>query len=242
MDSWVFSEVSVTVRCWKYVIGVLTLSTLLILAALAIPFSVRSKIQGVDPFQMTLFIWLVVGVILLMAKSRYVSVWPWHDFVHGRVVCSSVTDLNDVTGIDSQLILTKLLSNERKTTLKTRGPYNGMFSRKGSEGFSIDVPIALRTMLDSGFVTLQVLSEKGEHVVVLDARKEAGLDYASTSTSTSTYLSCLDPPKLDDESDEPEVKGGFKDGKGKDRVVLLGKNDTRWQRLLGLYISDSVFG
>ena len=73
-----------------------------------------------------------------------------NNFIHGCVVCCSVTDLVDVTGVDAQLILTRLLNNERKTTLVTRGPYNGMFSQKtgsqGSLGFSIDVPVETSTI------------------------------------------------------------------------------------------------
>lgn len=47
-----------------------------------------------------------------------------------------------------------------------------------SEGFAIDEPVQLSTMLASGFVILKVASHHGEHLICLDARKRSGVDYA----------------------------------------------------------------
>jgi hypothetical protein len=199
MKKWIFSSTSVTVKCLPFVVSTLTGCAVLIIGALVLPFMVKNRLPGVDPFQITTFTWLVVGVILVAAKSRYVSEWPWHDFVRGRVVCHSVDDVADVTGVDRQLILLKLLNNEHHTTLQSRGPYNGMFSRRAEDappgvfvfGFSIDVPVHLSTMLASGFIVLKVLSTEGEHLICLDARKKTAPDYANSRSHPTNYLSCM---------------------------------------------------
>jgi hypothetical protein len=143
MNEWIISELTVTLKCYRYVYTILSFCILLVCGATAVPFSVQNRLKGVDPFNITTFAWLVAGFILVIAKSRYVCEWPWHDFLRGRVVCKSIKEMADVTGIDDQIILTSLLHNERDTTLITKGPYNSMFERRaesGNEGFSIDIP------------------------------------------------------------------------------------------------------
>ncbi|KAK0109762.1 hypothetical protein ONS95_002438 [Cadophora gregata] len=175
MKAWIIAETTVTLKCYRYVYTILALCGSLVCGAMAVPFSLRDRLAGVDPFNITTFAWLLAGFILVIAKSRYVCEWPWHDFFRGQVVCESIKEIAEVTGIDDQMILTNLLHNERNTTLITKGPYNGMFDRRaesGSEGFSIDVPIQLSTMIASGFVILKVLSVKGERLICLDVRKD----------------------------------------------------------------------
>jgi hypothetical protein len=246
MASWVFDETSVTVKCRTYVKLVLSLCAIIVLGGLAVPFSLQGETQkvfGFDPFQITTFVWLLVGVVLILAKSRYVSEWPWHDFMHGRVVCHSISDLADVTGVDAQMVLTKLLHNERKSILVTRGPFNGMFLRKAeqqSDGFSIDVAVRLSTMLASGFIILKVLSHSGEHLICLDARKGSRIDYASKTDSEVNYLSCIDLEDLEHENkDTDPIKTKFK---GPSKVLYLTRNELKWHKLLGLYLWDSHFG
>ncbi|KAJ4375369.1 hypothetical protein N0V83_002455 [Neocucurbitaria cava] len=200
-----------------------------------------NKLPGVDPFQITTFTWLVAGVVLVSAKGRYVKEWPWHDFVHGRVVCESITDLADVTGVDKQMILMKLLHNERAITLVTRGPYNGMFDRKSevpSEGFAIDEPVQLSTMLASGFIILKVISYHGEHLICLDARKRSFLDFANSEASMSmNYLSCLEMS-----SGEAEESMSRKPSKASKTVLYLSRNNIGWHQMAGLFVGDAVFG
>ncbi|KIW11026.1 hypothetical protein PV08_10325 [Exophiala spinifera] len=243
MQSWVFAETSVTVRCTGYIMAIMGLCAVVLGGGLAIPFVVRNEIVGVDPFQITTFTWLIVGVILIVAKTRYVTEWPWHDFLHGRVVCKSVSDLAEVTGVDAQLILTKLLYDERNTTVVTRGPYNGMFSRRpegpGSDGFSIDVPAQLSTMLVSGFIILKVLSSTGEHLITLDVRKGTELDYAAHDGVDLKYLACLDLGKRDFEDEEEDQ---IPKPKAERRVLYLVQNKVHYTKVLGLYICDALFG
>ncbi len=164
MDTWVFSETSVTVQCREYIAIIIIICSAILFGGIAIPFAVRKRITGVDPFQITNFTWLIIGSILILAKGRYVNEWPWHDFIHGCVVCRKVSDLAGVTGVRAQTVLAKLLHNERQTTLITRGPYNGMFLRKADHsalGFSIDVPVHSRTMFLSGFTIFKIRGDLG---------------------------------------------------------------------------------
>ena len=240
MREWIFTTSSVTVKCRGYVVAVMVVCSIILGGGIAVPFCVQERIKGVDPFQLTTFAWLLVGVILIIAKSRYVTEWPWHDFLHGRVVCQSVSDLADVTGVDAQMILNKLLYNERDTFMVTKGPYNGMFLRRveapETEGFSIDVPSHLSTLLASGFIILKVLSLRGEHLIILDVRKGTTVDYAVHEGMNTEYLSCLDLGKRDLEDDEEN------DALGTPRVLYLLRGKVTYTKVLGLYICNSSFG
>ena len=96
--------------------------------------------------------------------------------------------------------------------------------------------------IGSGFIILQVLSDKGEYIVTLDVRKKSAMDYASNSTISSSYLSCLDPPKQEEEEEANSAGRTFSGRRGKERVLLLDRNYVRWHKLLGLYMADFLFG
>ena len=243
MSEWIIAETTVTLKCYRYVYTILFLCAVLICGAMAVPFSVQNRLKGVDPFNITTFAWLMAGFILVIAKSRYVCEWPWHDFLRGRVVCKSIKEMADVTGIDGQMILTNLLHNERNTALTTKGPYNGMFDRRaefGSAGFSIDVPIQLSTMLASGFVLLKVLSVKGERLICLDVRKgsEWGIG-AAMKHHHGEHLACTD---LEDEEDKKEVQEKPDGVTGGKKILRLTRSEFLWTRVLGVYVRDSLFG
>ncbi len=116
MDKWVVSEHSITINCRGYVSVVIGVCLLIVCGGMAVPFAVGTRIRGVDPFQITTFAWLTAGFIAVLAKSRYVSEWPWHDFLRGHVVCRSVGDVCDVTGIDSQTVLSTFFTKRGKTS------------------------------------------------------------------------------------------------------------------------------
>jgi hypothetical protein len=244
MDAWIIAETSVTLKCHRYVYTILSLCILMVCGAMAVPFSLGARLPGVDPFDITTFAWVLAGFILVIAKSRYVCEWPWHDFLRGRVVCGSINNIAEVTGIDPQMILTNLLHNERNTTLITKGPYNGMFDRRaesGNDGFSIDIPIHLSTMLASGFVILKVLSVKGERLICLDVRK--GSDWgigAAMRFRHVEYLTCTD---LETEGKEIKLEPADRlQTVTKDKVLKLRRIEFSWTRVLGVYIRDSSFG
>ena len=243
MNEWIISELTVTLKCHRYVYTILCFCAVLICGATAVPFSVQNRLKGVDPFNITTFAWLLAGFILVIAKSRYVCEWPWHDFLRGRVVCKSIKEMADVTGIDDQMILTSLLHNERDTTLITKGPYNGMFDRRaesGNEGFSIDIPVHLSTMLASGFIVLKVLSVKGERLICLDVRK--GSEWGSSAAmrhQNSEFLTCTD---LDDDSDVNEEVRENPNGTARKKIMRLSRIHFTWTKVLGVYVKDSLFG
>lgn len=207
------------------------------MGAFVAPFMIKDRLPGIDPFQVTMFIWLLVGVVIVAAKSRYVNEWPWHDFLRGRVVCHSVTDLADVTGVDTQLILLKLLHDEYDTVLMTQGPYNGMFTHRTEEtdgkftgGFSIDEPVHRKTLLASGFIVLKALGISGDHLVILDSRKKAFPASINTRSKGEPRLSCIDIPT------EKRSGGRLHD------VFYVKKDVVEWYKIVGLYDADCVFG
>jgi len=204
----VMSEDSIAVDCRQYVWTILFIASILVSGGMAIPFGVKNKIQGVDPFQMTTFIWIVTGFFIIVCKSWKVTEWPWHDFLSHRVVCRSVSDLSYVTGLDSQVILSFLLQEERRNILVTRGPYNGMFSKteESEGGFAIDEPPSLSTMLHSGFVVLKVANEKGEHLICMDVRKGAGAANCLKGM-TEKFLARKDIGKGESQAEVDEVVG-----------------------------------
>ncbi|KAM3064784.1 hypothetical protein ACMFMG_008735 [Clarireedia jacksonii] len=178
MSGWIFEEKGVRVKCGWYVWTVATVAITLVLGGISIGITVRDRLEGVDPFGITTFCWVLAAFVILMAKSIRVENWPWRDFLHRQVLCRTVSELHSVTGINDQLILAKLLYDEPKTILQTRGPYNCVFTRKADsgDGFSIDRPLSMRTMLLSGLIMIQVQAAyHGEFLVCLDIR--TGKDY-----------------------------------------------------------------
>ena len=251
MDTWVISEDSITIRCRGYVAWVIITALVIVCGCMAVPFAVGTKIRGVDPFQITTFGWIIAGFVTVLAKSRYVSEWPWHHFLRGQVICRSIKDVNEVTGIDPQMILMNLLHGERDNILRTRGPFNGMFGRKaeGPDGFSIDVAVKLSTMLASGFIVLKVINEKGEHLICEDVRK-GSRGVSVNRNEEDTFLACKDVGKDaaedaseadEEDNDNSAVKPSHaKDGEKVLKLRVI--EEFRWVKVLGLYIRDSKFG
>jgi hypothetical protein len=243
---WVVSEDSIRISCRLYVSIACLLAGMVLCGSLAIPFTVRNRIAGVDPFNITLFSWLISGLILVVAKGRYVNEWPWHQFIHGHVVCRSIEELCEVSHVDAQTVLSYLLLHESKSILRTRGPYNGLFRRKaspGEAGFSINRPIHISTIMASGFVPLKILNIDGEHIIFLDVRK--GRDSVSPM-NISNRIACMD---LYQYEKSKEFEGEATDSrrlrhetfKGIDRDVRkIEIVNLRVDRVLGIYIGDNL--
>jgi hypothetical protein len=89
------------------------------------------------------------------------------------VICRSVGELSEASGIDPQIILLYLLHNEYKNTLAVRGPYSGMFKRASEthSGFVIDEAPQLSTILASEFVIFRVRNGEGEYFTCVDVRE-----------------------------------------------------------------------
>jgi hypothetical protein len=84
-----------------------------------------------------------------------------------------------------------------------------VFGRKenGTNGFSIDVPVQLSTMLASGFIVLKVVSVKGEHLICKDIRKGAP-PHVVRIDERGKFLAYMDVGKdaLEEDSDEADCK------------------------------------
>ncbi|KAK4149526.1 hypothetical protein C8A00DRAFT_37878 [Chaetomidium leptoderma] len=143
MKTWVLEEKGVMVQCKVYVLSVMAACALLIAGGIAVGITVGERINGVDPFNITTYCWVLV------AKSVRVHEWPWNDFLRGRVLCRSVSELSSVTGMHAQLSIAYLLECEETSFLETRGPFHVAFRRKGDDGFSIDEPLTMWTLLCS---------------------------------------------------------------------------------------------
>jgi len=174
MDSWVYTEDAVVVRCGLYVWLVMLGASVLVAGGLAIGLTLQDRLKGVDPFNITVYAWVLAAFMVLISKAVLVEDWSWSDFLHRRVKCRSVAELRAVTGINDQLITAKLLHDEQDSVLTTRGPFNIVFLRKstdGSRGFAIDVPIQNKTLLLSGLIMIKVETPLGHSLVCLDVRR-----------------------------------------------------------------------
>ncbi|KAI0413324.1 hypothetical protein F5X98DRAFT_390954 [Xylaria grammica] len=174
MSAWVYVETAVIVQCRFYVFTIMTLAGVLVGGGLAIGLTLETRLEGVDPFNITVYAWALAAFLALVSKSIKVRDWAWADFLRGRVLCRSVSELSSITGYSDQLILAKLLHDEKESILVTRGPYNSVFERRAErngDGFSIDLPVKTRTLLLSGLTMLKVQTPLGYGLVCLDARR-----------------------------------------------------------------------
>ncbi|KAK0726645.1 hypothetical protein B0T21DRAFT_293493 [Apiosordaria backusii] len=231
MKKWVLEEKGVMVRCRFYVSVVIALCALLVIGGIVIGITVGNRIAGVDPFNVTTYCWVFAAFIVVVCKSVRVHDWPWNDFLYGRVLCKSVSELSSVTGIQDQLIIAYLLEQEPTSWLCTRGPFNVVFRRQKEDGFSIDRPINMWTMLLSGLIGIEVESISGRGLVYLDLRRgtshyEVSSWRSASSDDVEDLLSC---ERLNDQRVEygrPHVK--------------LARNNMEWFRTIGLYGKDNA--
>lgn len=122
IEAWQISDSSVTVRRPWYVAGILILC-----AGVALAFSVPMGLLAGDPLQNFYCTTAVIGMILFVAKSAWMSDWRWHDFLRGRVVCRSVSEVAAVARVDAQVVLLRLLDHARVSRFDTQGPFNVVF-------------------------------------------------------------------------------------------------------------------
>jgi len=217
----------IIVRCRRFVATALTLCAILIIGGVLVGLLLGERLPGVDPFNITTFAWVLAGFGMLVAKSIYVTEWPWKDFLQGRVPCRSVSELQMVTGIDAQDILGYLLSREAYTILITKGPFNRLFARRGTDGFSIDVKVQLETLAASGIIVVKVAGRDGPSLVCLDLRRGF---FSESCTSISHFgevdnwqssKGCFDfPDAFREENDVP---------------IQMLTSAVSWARIFGIY-------
>lgn len=231
---WDIEESSVSIKCAKYVYTVLVSCGAIVIGGLMVGIFMGEResgaLQGVDPFNIASFSWVLAGFIILLAKSIRVNEWPWRDFLLGRVTCRSLSELRAVTGSDEQDLIHYLLTKEAENVLIAKGPYNQMFVRKGDGGFSIDVKPEIRTLMACGVIFVKVASLRGTALVCLDFRRGSERRDIRTGILHDDKVSwddmiCRYPPKSDDEDVEL--------GRSRGDILL------RWKKVLGIYHSPN---
>ncbi|KAL7628773.1 hypothetical protein AAE478_000288 [Parahypoxylon ruwenzoriense] len=230
MDGWVIDESGVTVACQFQVCYIVLVAFLIANVGLCI-IAADERITRVDPSNLSTYLWVVAGVYLLVCKSRFVENWPWSDFWHFRVRCRSVSELHAISGINEQFIMAKLLHDERGgSALKTRGPYNKVFlQRDSNDGFSIDCPLHMTTLLLSGLIMLKVVTPRGHALVCLDARRGTGLRVVEhQGNQAQEHLICEDINRLQDRHGRRKSPDGI-------RLQLVTSRELKWKRVQGVY-------
>jgi len=239
---WGIEEDTVVLRCIRYTTGVLLSCAALVVGGLLAGFLVGSRIDGVDPFNLTMFSWVIAAFVMVVAKSLRVGEWSWKDFLQGRARCRSVSELAGITGLDEQSIIMHLLSTEDETPIVTKGPFNRVFTRMhgDADGFSIDAKPTIGTLAISGILVLEVLAEWGPALICLDLRPQNSRQWGSSRWWGSTIpgddvgqsrrrvhsqrklvqaLACKDPPN------ETE----------RDKDIVFQMQSIRWEKIVGVY-------
>ncbi|KAL0929324.1 uncharacterized protein CTRU02_215730 [Colletotrichum truncatum] len=189
-----------------FVVKTMMLCGVLVVGGILAGTLLGERLEGVDPFNITMFAWVLAGFIILLAKSLYVGEWPWRDFLRGRVPCRSVSELQMVTGVDAQDIMEYLLAKESYTILDTKGPFNRLFSRRYDDGFSIDVKMELRTLVASGIIVIKVATNMGPGLVCLDVRRGAYgrsvIQHYDSPEKDEHVLGCFEFPEAFEDNEE----------------------------------------
>ncbi|KAH8164480.1 hypothetical protein CIB48_g3769 [Xylaria polymorpha] len=192
VDKWIIDERSIVISDVWYSWVALSAVGVLVAGALAL-IAVQNRIAGVDPSNLSVLIWTAAGFLMVYLKSRRVENWPWRDFLRGRVVCQSVSEVHAVTKIDPQVLLGILLRYENRMFLRKRGPFNALFQRQSDDGFVIDVPPLTETAISGGHIFLMVVSFNGSALVGLEAKKWEGYQsFSSKDVKTGEGFICRD--------------------------------------------------
>lgn len=219
---WRFQKDSIIIDAPLYVGLVFGSTVLLVSGGLLCAFLIGERVPGVDPFNFTMFSWLLAGFVLLAAKTLWVSEWTWRDFLLRQVTCRSVQEAATVSGLDPQDVLTILLSSDGVKPMDTNGPYQGVFGREpASGGFSIDVRTDYKTLLRSGILPIKVLTLEGPAIILLrlvTSHVDMG-DINSNGKIDGAY-GCTDLP-----------------GKGEDSMLLapVSRMTISWVKVFGIY-------
>lgn len=235
-DSWALDIDSIIIQsvwyCWGTCVG----CAVLVIGGLAIGLTVNNRIHGVDPFNISVFCWVLAGFIIVFVKSLRVENWPWRDFFLGRVVCRTVSEVTAVSGIDEQLFLSILLRLEAIVIMNKQGPFRAVFKRQddnAAAGFSIDVPFNRDSLADAGYFFIKVQSSRGPALVAIYALPSASYNVVKPQhySRGETGLKCRN-------FREPE-----KWGRGEHQMPMYGlsTNYLRWSRVIGLYWRDAYF-
>ncbi|KAI0529790.1 hypothetical protein GGR58DRAFT_495647 [Xylaria digitata] len=234
MERWVFEEKGVMVQCRTYVLSWMFACLVLVVGGLALGGSLGQRISGVDPFNITTYSWILAAFFLLVAKSIRVKTWSWNDFLHGRVLCKSVSELSSATRIDEQFIFVKLLQDEKESFPQTRGPYNVVFYRKSPDRFSIDRPLNIWTMLMSGLIMVETESIRGRSLVCLDLRMGTQFQVINRlgDYKAAQEEGCIHSTRVLDDKNQNNDVGATR--------IRLAEGKVEWLRTVGLYANQEA--
>ena len=234
LREWVYDSNTITISYKWYCWSIMTACAFLVLGGVAIGLTVKERIKGVDPFQITGFCWLTAGFTVIIAKSMRVGNWPWRDFLTGQVVCCTLMELVGVTGMDPQLLLTLLLRLETQMVISKRGSFAFIFHNYDtSNGFLIDKPMTTSAMAEAGTILIKVLAAHGPSLVAIQ-------------TSETTTWDVIRPKGTVDRKCRPvcrnlTVRGEWKEKSGAKPRYSLDYQELDWYRILGIFETEAVF-
>ncbi|KAF3348864.1 hypothetical protein VD0002_g5510 [Verticillium dahliae] len=194
-NTWVVDENSVVVPYKQYAWTSLGIAATLVIGGLAFGFSIGERIEGVDPFNISVFCWVLAAFMLVLVKAVRVEYWSWHRFLRGEVACRSITEVVSVTGMNPQVLLVILLRLDDRMFLQTRGPFNAMFRRHTDDpqsGFSINVPIKATTAFEGGLIPVVVQGEQDIGLVLLRGNSWATFNSVKNQQTFENGLHCRD--------------------------------------------------
>ncbi|QPC74710.1 hypothetical protein HYE68_005462 [Fusarium pseudograminearum] len=237
LDKWTISNNAIVVPYKRYAWSWIAVSTILVFGGLAVGFSTGNTILGVDPFNISIFCWALAGFTLVVAKAVRVENWPWSAFLRGLVHCRSVTEVNAVTGVDDQILLALLLGIDRRTYLKTTGPYNTLFLRCAEdvpEGFSVDIPILSTTAMEGGLIPIKILGEFGPGFVFIYTHSWAPYNSAGHATQYKGHDMSRDMSWTTRKLGDKDIPGYRLKTRPRDNYVFISK-------VLGVLDQDCCF-
>ncbi|KAK7972543.1 hypothetical protein PG988_006677 [Apiospora saccharicola] len=252
LQNWKIDNNSITIKCRGYVVG-----TLLICIAVTLAFVLPSGIQTGDPLPNAYVASIVVGAILFVANNRWTSTWQWHDFLKGRIVCHSVSEVAKVANVDDQLVLLKLLHHARGSRFATQGPYNLLFKHLGQDADSDEdleeernEKHSLTRALLSGAADIAPKNPLTDLLDDTDVFCGGFCHRQALQIGNLAGERVLDARKEEsvdfmDRSGGVEVLSSLKPSApedGETPTVKLSENRLEWTRLLGIYTGDVVFG
>jgi hypothetical protein len=232
-QTWMIDETSIVIPHKLYAWGFLGASGLVVLGGLAIGLTVGNRITGVDPLGLASYCWVFAGFMLLVAKSLRVENWPWSRFFRGQVVCRSVSEVHSVTGMDTQSILAILLRLEPRMSLIKRGPFNAVFSKRGAEGFAIDVPLHTLTLIEGGLILVKVQSVVGDALIGMHSDLWTRYDSVSPKGDNAVENRVVCKDFLD--------PGTWRSKAEKVPLYTLSRDNIQWFRVVGLFEKNAYF-
>lgn len=137
----------------------------------------------------------------------------------------SFEELGEFMGVNEQVIMMYLLRNDHQR-FYTTGEYNGLFQRTAlgiGDGFAIDYPLKLPTLIACGFLVFKVASEDGAYLIYIGGKRRNGSIHCG---SNAKVLVCRAPRLAGQDNEEVELY--FKE------------EEFSWETSYGLYTNRNI--